>query len=53
MKNEQVGEFIGDATVRQHARAAHPVSASVVISVVFRIAAAKRALTSQGTQKLD
>lgn len=53
MKSEQVGEFIGDAAVRQHARAALPVSASAVISVAFRIAVAKHALTSQGTWKLD
>lgn len=53
MKNEQDGGFIGDAAVRQHVRVALLASASAVISVVFQIAAARPALTSQGTQKLD
>lgn len=53
MKNERVGGFIGDVAVRQLARVALPASALGVISVVFQIAAARPALTSQGTQKLD
>lgn len=53
MKNERVGGFIGDAAVRQRARAALPASASGVISVVFQNAAARLASTSQGTQTLD
>lgn len=53
MKNERAGGFIGDASDHQHARDALPVSASAVIYVDFQIAAARPALTSQGTQKLD
>ncbi|KAJ6763791.1 hypothetical protein OIU79_024355 [Salix purpurea] len=52
MKNGQVEGFTEVAPALQHARAALPVCASAVKSVVSQIAAAKPAPTSPGTQKL-
>lgn len=52
-KNGQVGGCTGVAPVLQHARAALPVCALVVKSVVSQIAAAKLALTSLGMQKFE
>lgn len=51
-KSELVAGCIGDAFVLQHARAALPVFALVVRSAVSLTAAARHALTLQGTQKL-
>ena len=53
MKNGQVEGCTEVAPVLQHARAALPVCASAVKSVVSQIAAAKPAPTSPGTQKYE
>ncbi|KAJ6696670.1 hypothetical protein OIU85_003063 [Salix viminalis] len=52
-KNEQAGGYTEAAPVRRHARAALPVCALGVRSVVSQIAAAKPALTSPGMQKFE